>query len=123
MKLLYVVPSEKDGTILQDLLRREVGLSSQVCRQVKRMPGALRVDGRAMYTNQRVRAGMRIEIVIPEKTPEKPPEARGGGASIRICYEDDALLCVDKPSGIVCQGVDVPDPLSHLLLGEEAGQP
>ena len=109
MMLTYIVPSEMDGTLLHDVLRRGVGLSAQLCKTVKRTPGALLVDGRPMFANQRVHAGMTVTVEIAEKVPQTPPKDAG----LAIVYEDDALLCIDKPSGMVCH------PTRGLAPGEQ----
>ena len=108
MILTYIVPSEMDGTLLHDVLRRGIGLSAQQCKNVKRTPGALLVDGQAMFANQRVREGMCVTIEIAEKAAVERRDT-----SLEIIYEDDALVCVNKPSGVVCH------PTRGLAPGEE----
>lgn len=109
MTLTYIVPSEMDGTLLHDVLRRGLKLSAQQSKAVKRVPGAVLVDGRPMFANQRVHAGMRVTVEITEKAVDTPRVNPG----LEIIYEDDALLCVNKPSGMVCH------PTRGLAPGEE----
>ena len=113
MTLTYIVPPEAEGMLLHDVLRRGLGLSAQLCRNVKRTPGALLVDGRPMFANQRVRAGMRVTVEMADRAPAAPY----GAAGLEIIYEDDALLCVNKPSGMVCHPTRGLAPGEETLLG------
>lgn len=108
----YIVPSDMDGTLLHDVLRKGMGFSAQQCKTVKRTPGALLVDGQPMFANQRVREGMRVTVEIADKTAENRRET-----DLEIVYEDDALLCVNKPSGIVCHPTRGLAPGEETLLG------
>ena len=60
--------------------------------------GRVQVDGRAERASWRVEAGATIAVEIPEPPgrevlPERIP--------IRVVYEDDELVAVDKPAGMV----------------------
>lgn len=57
--------------------------------------GAVSVDGRAERKSYRVAAGEVIEIVEPEAVTPDAPEG------IRVLFEDESLLVVDKPAGVV----------------------
>jgi 23S rRNA pseudouridine1911/1915/1917 synthase len=53
------------------------------------------VDGRAERKSYRVAAGEVIDVGAPEAEVFAPP------AGVRIAYEDDDVLVVDKPAGVV----------------------
>ena len=60
--------------------------------------GAVTVDGRARPKSHRLAAGEDVELTVDETTPEpQPPEP----LELRIAYEDEHLLVVDKPAGLV----------------------
>jgi 23S rRNA pseudouridine1911/1915/1917 synthase len=60
--------------------------------------GLVRVDGRAAKAALRLRAGARVEAEVPLPPPETlAPEA----VALRIVFEDDHVLVVDKPAGMV----------------------
>jgi len=88
----------------------------------------VRVDGRARSKSHRLEGGEELELDVPERGPrELAPEPM----DLRIAYEDEHLLVVDKPAGVVVH----PAPgheggtLVHGLLaygaegGEEADRP
>jgi 23S rRNA pseudouridine1911/1915/1917 synthase len=76
------------------------------------------VDGTVRPKSYRVEAGQEIEL-----EPEAPAELVAAPLDLRIAYEDEHLLVVDKPAGIAVH----PGPghatgtLVHALLGRTAG--
>jgi len=60
--------------------------------------GRVRVGGAARKAAYRVREGDRIEVEIP---PPEPQELAPEALPLEIVYEDDAVLVVDKPAGMV----------------------
>lgn len=88
----------------------------------------MRVDGEAAVKSRRLEGGETIEVELPEPEPtELVPE----DVDLRVAYEDEHLLVVDKPAGVVVH----PAPghghgtLVHGLLelgatgGEESDRP
>lgn len=60
--------------------------------------GDVRVDGKMVKTTHHPRAGEEIIITWPE--PE-PAEAQPEDIPLEVLYEDDRLLVINKPAGIV----------------------
>ncbi len=60
--------------------------------------GDLTVDGRSARKSERVEAGQVIEVVVP---PPQPVEAEPEDIPLDIVYEDEHLLVLDKPPGMV----------------------
>jgi len=60
--------------------------------------GAVTADGKAVSKNYKLRGGEMITVVIPE--PE-PMDAVPENIPLNIVYEDDDLLVVNKPKGMV----------------------
>jgi 23S rRNA pseudouridine1911/1915/1917 synthase len=78
----------------------------------------VRVDGVARPKSYRLEAGQQVELEPPVRAP-LVKESR----DLRVAYEDEHLLVVDKPAGVVVH----PGPghstgtLVHALLGRTAG--
>ncbi len=69
---------------------------SQIQRLIKE--GLVHVDGRGTKANQPVKAGQAINIELPEPIDPVPrPEA----LPLPILYQDQDLIVVDKPAGMV----------------------
>ena len=61
--------------------------------------GRLTLDGAPIKANTLVEPGSRLELVVPPPAPAEPvaqPEI-----PVSVVYEDDDLLIVDKPAGLV----------------------
>ena len=91
------VPAEAAGERVDAFLAQPLGSRSRAARLIE--AGRVLVDGAPARKGQRVRGGERI-VVSPEAeraTVEQVPEP----AAFEIAYEDDDLIVVDKPAGVV----------------------
>ena len=87
--------ANRDGKLLT-FLRRELDLSSSLVKRLK-WQNAFLVDGQPVHTDHPVKSGQQITVVLDEELPEFPPE----DGPLTILYEDDALLALDKPAGLL----------------------
>ncbi len=120
------VGPEAAGERLDQFLTGAGGIGSRA--QAQRLIDADRVtvDGVARPKRHRVAAGERVEVAESEPRPVADAGAGSAGAqepSLRIAYEDDQLLVVDKPAGVVVHpgrghGAGT---LSQALAGRAAG--
>lgn len=82
--------------------------------------GAVRVDGLARPKSHRLDGGEELEVELPAQTPKtlEPEEV-----DFRVAYEDEHLLVVDKPAGVVVHpGAGHPSgTLVHGLVGRSGG--
>jgi len=60
--------------------------------------GHVFVDGRPPKKSQALEVGQVVEVRVP---PPQPLEARGEDIPLEVVYEDDCLLVVNKPAGLV----------------------
>ena len=60
--------------------------------------GAVRVDGAAAKRSHAMRAGESVTVEVPEP---RTPELLAEDIPLSILYEDDQLLAIDKPAGLV----------------------
>ena len=81
---------------LVSFLRRELGLSSSLVKRLK-WRGAFLVNGEVAHTDRVVEVGEEITVVLSEDAPDYPAE----DGALDILYEDDAILALDKPAGIL----------------------
>ena len=61
--------------------------------------GSVRVDGKEIKPNFKIKAGQEIQIVLPK--PQEPNRLVPQQIALDIRYEDDDLLVVHKPAGMV----------------------
>lgn len=87
--------AQRRGKLLS-FLRRELGLSSSLVKRLK-WRGAFLVNGETAHTDRMVEVGEEITVVLSEDAPDYPAE----DGALDILYEDDAILALDKPAGIL----------------------
>ena len=81
---------------LLSFLRGELGLSSSLVKRLK-WQNALFLDGAPVHTDQKVQPGQEITVLLEEAAPDYPAE----DGPLSILYEDEALLALDKPPGLL----------------------
>ena len=92
------MPDGLEGERLDAALARLFGFSRSRAAELV-TDGAVRVDGGEAHKSQRVRAGAWLDVDLPE-LPATAPPASAPVEGLRIVYEDDALVVVDKPVGV-----------------------
>jgi 23S rRNA pseudouridine1911/1915/1917 synthase len=114
-----VVSEEEAGRRLDALLAGRVGSRSEAQRLID--AGAVTVDGRRRAKGWRVSPGQVVEATVAEPAPPAPPAE----VPFRVVHEDEHLLVVDKPAGVVTH----PAPGHHgpslveALAGRAGGGP
>jgi 23S rRNA pseudouridine1911/1915/1917 synthase len=112
------VPDDAAGTRLDRFLATPLG--SRARAQALIDDGRVKVDGRVRPKRHLVAAGEAIEVderaLEPAPTPDQP-------APFEIAYEDEHLLVVDKPAGVVVHPArgHWAGTLSQALEGRAAG--
>jgi 23S rRNA pseudouridine1911/1915/1917 synthase len=94
----HVVPDEAAGLRLDQFLRRELPEHSRAFLQKLIEHGNVQVNGRAPKASYNVRAGDDVRLEIP---PPRPLEARAEEIPLDVLSEDDDLIVVNKPAGLV----------------------
>lgn len=87
--------TEQGGKLLR-ILRRDLALSSTLVSRLK-FKNALRVNGVPVHTDYMTVPGDVITVVLDEPAPDYPAEP----GPLDILYEDDALIAIDKPAGLM----------------------
>jgi len=119
--LRFSVAESQAGSRLDRALaeREEIGTRSLAERLVRE--GAVTVDGMQQAKSHRLEAGASVEVTLPEDQPGLRPEP----VTVRLVYEDDDLVVVDKPAGITVHpgsGTSTGTLAAQLLtLGAEGG--
>src|SRR5215211_18653 len=98
-------PADAAGERLDVFLAGHLGSRAAAQRAID--DGRVRVDGEARAKRHALRAGAMIEVAEAAAVPAAPAPA----ADFRIAWEDEHLLVVDKPAGVVV----------HPARGHETG--
>jgi 23S rRNA pseudouridine1911/1915/1917 synthase len=122
---LYV-PEEAAGERLDRFLAGLDDVGSRASAERLLSDGKVLVDGARRPKSHRLEGGERVELEVPERRASTlAPEA----VDLRIAYEDEHLLVVDKPAGVVVHpsaghagGTLVHGLLAHSIAGGEAAE-
>ena len=92
--LSLTVPPALDGETVSTLLRRGLGCSGSLVKQIKHLPNGLFLDGVPVTVAHRAKAGQRLLAQLP---PDPPSEILPVPHPLELPFEDDYLLVVNKP--------------------------
>src|ERR671937_1754188 len=96
----FVAGEEDAGTRLDVRLAVEEEVGSRAKAQRLIDAGLVTVDGRARPKSHVLARGDKVEV-SPEPAPNPADPAAGAGVPFEVVYEDEHLLVVDKPAGVV----------------------
>lgn len=91
----FLVPESTSPLPIRDFLRRHIGFSLTIWRKIK-LSGTLLVNEQPIAINQIVYPGDKITVNWQQECTIVPTEL-----PLTIAYEDDYLLVVDKPAGML----------------------
>ena len=93
------VPVEADGGRLDRVLAAQLADLSRSRLKALILAGQVTVDGRTVRDPaMQVNSGSTIAVALPPPEPAKPAAET---IPLNIIYEDDALIVIDKPAGLV----------------------
>lgn len=100
--LTLTVSPEQAGRTVKSLLRRTFGISDGMLARLRQQPDGILCNGAPVRTIDRVQAGDEITVQVGDTRP-------GGrfapmDVPLRILFEDDDLLVLDKPAGMAVHG-------------------
>ena len=115
-RICLVVEKEQDGQRLDKFLQEQIAGMSRSQAQKWIEQGAVFIGDRSAGKNDKLRAGMQVDVLLPEKIapPESEDEAidweevlhpvvlpQPEDIPLQIVYEDEHLLVVNKPKHMV----------------------
>jgi len=96
--IFWTVPPEEEGIRIDSALPSHVEDATRT--QAKRWieDGRVKVGSRPVRPSRLLHAGEQVEVVVPAVVPAVPPPE---AIPLSLAYEDEHLLVVDKPAGMV----------------------
>ena len=92
----YILTTEDESRYLKELLRMRLDFSGRLVKKIK-YDGQLLLNGRPAKLHEKGRAGDVLAVSYPEEESYFEPE----NIPVEIIYEDDDLLVVNKPAGLI----------------------
>ncbi|MBX6329215.1 MAG: RluA family pseudouridine synthase [Pseudolabrys sp.] len=94
-----IVAAEETGLRLDRVLAAHIPALSRSRLKTLILAGRVTVAGRTIRDPaQRVNRGDSIDVVLP---PPEPAAPAGENIPLTVVYEDDAIIVIDKPAGLV----------------------
>lgn len=122
-----IIPAGKTPERLDVFLARQVAELTRSRARELLLQGLVTVDGRAVKPSHQVKPGEMVHLKVPSRPPlELEPEP----IPLKVVWEDDYLVVIDKPAGMVVHpaagnrsGTLVNALLSHYRNLPERGEP
>ena len=96
IKFSYTVLETDKELLVKGLLKRRIGISTRLIRKLMDSDGVFKNNERARM-NEKLSVGDLITISLPDEHSDFESE----NIQMEICYEDEDILIVNKPAGIV----------------------
>ena len=97
--LTFKAGPEDEGRPVRDIILYKWKLvAHDVARAKYETPDGITVNGEVVWVNRRLHEGDILRVVITDHAPDNiiPSDGR-----LDIVYEDEDLICINKPSGVV----------------------
>jgi 23S rRNA pseudouridine1911/1915/1917 synthase len=93
------IAAEDNGARLDRVLAARIPELSRSRLKTLILAGEVAIDGRTIRDpSERVKSGTSVSVNVPDAEPAKP---QGENISLNIVFEDDDLIVLDKPAGLV----------------------
>ena len=89
----FTVPEETD---VKTFLRRRCGVSASMLTRLKQVENGITVNGAFAWVTQRLFPGDEVALCMPEDTADGEAIC----VPLRVVYEDEDFLVIDKPPGM-----------------------
>jgi 23S rRNA pseudouridine1911/1915/1917 synthase len=95
---VVIVPASAAGMRLDQFVAALPAIGTRARGRQLIDSGHVRIDGVARKPATPLRAGMHVAVAVP---PPEPTVIEAQDIPLRVLYEDDDLLLIDKPAGMV----------------------
>lgn len=96
----YEVTKESDGTPVKEILHRHFGLSARQVSRLKFQADGILVDGEKVTVRHILQEGERLSLCL-EAAAKGSDHLMPTEGVLDIRYEDEDMLLINKPSGVV----------------------
>ena len=93
----FIIEPENGGMTIKEFLRREAGPSRKLLNLTKNKPDGILINGARMTVRYILKPGDVLDFNYETAATGAPPKNDSLLDLIEIAYEDDYILCVNKP--------------------------
>lgn len=123
-RICHCVTKQEEGSTVGSLLRR-LGLTGREISAAKFREEGICLDGKQVRTSGTVKRGQKLTVRL-ETDKEESGQLIPVRGKLQVLYEDEDLILVNKPSGMVVhpEGGHYRDTMANLLTGyfQEKGE-
>lgn len=113
---IAIVTRDEEGLSLQDFLSGRLGVTKRAAKTM--------IDARVVWVNRKLvwmarhplRPGDKVAFVVQRSTGAKQDKSAEARPHLRVLWQDEWYLAVDKPAGVLTQGHDSAE---ELLRAQE----
>lgn len=98
--MIFKVDEAWDGRLLRDYLRSGCGVSRKTLCKLKTLENGIMLNGQRVTVRAVLKAGDKVEIAVEDCEEDENPYVVPMGEMPPIVYEDEAVIAVNKPSGM-----------------------
>ncbi|SER95247.1 23S rRNA pseudouridine1911/1915/1917 synthase [Salipaludibacillus aurantiacus] len=113
MILTWEVDNRYSDLLLRDYLREVKGISRKTLAEIKFKGGKLVINGKEQNVRQYIKSGDKVDVHLPDEVVSK--NIKITSLPLEVIYEDDHLLIINKPAGIVT--IPTEDPYEPSIAG------
>ena len=96
----FTIEEKNNGEKVWEILKNEMKVSSRLITKLKHDPEGILLNGEHIRTVDFVKTGDTLSITVPADMEEKTAAVTPLPYPLKVFYEDDDLLIVDKPAGL-----------------------
>ena len=96
-KIEILVSNDTKGERIDSYLSGSLSMTRSVVAKLCES-GMITVDGKSIAKNYKLKGGEMVEVIIP---PAEPSEAMPENIPLDVVYEDEDIIVINKPSGMV----------------------
>lgn len=99
--LEYIIPKTQDNKEILLILQQNMGLSARKIRELKRHPEGILLNDKPVIVRETGRSGQALKVILND-TEEDSEKILPAPMELSILYEDEDLIFINKPPGVVC---------------------
>lgn len=96
----FTIEERNNGEKVWEILKNEMQVSSRLITKLKHDPEGILLNGEHIRTVDFVKTGDILSITVPADMEEKTSAVAPLPYDLKVFYEDDDILIVDKPAGL-----------------------
>lgn len=99
--LEYIIPKIQDNKEILPILQQNMALSTRKIRALKKHPEGILLDDEPVTVRKKGRSGQTLKVILND-TEEDHEKILPVSMELSILYEDENLIFINKPPGVVC---------------------